>query len=527
MNQLFIGIDIGTSGARVLAVDGAGRLVAQATAEYPLATPRPGWTEQNPADWWEAAASCLRRVTAQVDHARIAGVGLTGQMHGSVFLDAGGSVIRPALLWNDQRTAAECAEIEQRVGRERLLALAGNRALTGFTAPKVLWLRSHEPEHYARLAHLLLPKDYLRFRLTGAYATEVSDASGTLLLDVAARAWSRPIMEALDLPPAILPDLYEGSDVTGRVGAEAAAETGLPAGTPVVGGGGDQAAGAVGVGLVAEGMASLSLGTSGVVFAASAQPGHLAAAGAKAPAGLPAEALSTVHSFCHAVPGMWHVMGVMLSAGGSLRWLRDALYARETAEARAAGAEPYDLIAGEAAAVPPGAEGLLFLPYLTGERVPHPDPDARGAFVGLGLRHARAHMARATMEGIAMGLRDNLDLIRALGVPVQELRVTGGGGRSPIWREILAAVLEAPLRLLEVDEGPAFGAAILAAAGTGAYESVPAACAAMVRPAGAVPVDEGLAARYGQLLPLFRQTYLQLRPVFPALVKQWNDEVDA
>jgi xylulokinase len=519
MEQLFIGIDIGTSGARVLAVDAAGRLVAQATAEYPLATPRPGWTEQNPADWWAAAAACLRQVTVQVDPAQIAGVGLTGQMHGSVFLDADGGVIRPALLWNDQRTAAECAEIEQRVGREWLLALAGNRALTGFTAPKVLWLRNHEPEHFARLAHLLLPKDYLRYRLTGRCATEVSDASGTLLLDVAARQWSQPIMAALDLPMGILPELFEGSDVTGWVGAEASYETGLPEGTPVVGGGGDQAAGAVGVGLVAEGMASLSLGTSGVVFAASSQPGHLAASGAAAPEGLPAEALSTVHSFCHAVPGMWHVMGVMLSAGGSLRWLRDALYARETAEARSAGAEPYEVITGEAATVAPGAEGLLFLPYLTGERVPHPDPDARGAFVGLGLRHGRGHMARATLEGIAMGLRDNLDLIRALGVPVQELRLTGGGARSPLWREILAAVLEAPLRLLEVDEGPAFGAAILAAAGTGAYESVPAACAAMVRPAGSIPVDGDLAARYGTLLPLFRETYLQLKPVFPPLTR--------
>ena len=520
MKPLFLGIDIGTSGARVIAVDPDGKLEALATVEYPLATPKPGWTEQNPGDWWSASADCLRKVIAKVGADRIRGIGLTGQMHGSVFLDTNGEVIRPALLWNDQRTGPECAEIEERVGKERLLALCGNRALTGFTAPKVLWLRNHEPENFARLAHLLLPKDYLRLRLTGVYASEVSDASGTLLLDVGRRTWSEPVMEALGLPMSILPALYEGSDITGRVSADAARETGLPEGIPVVGGGGDQAAGAVGVGLVSEGMASLSLGTSGVVFAASNKPGHLAAARATTPAGLPAEALSTVHSFCHAVPGMWHVMGVMLSAGGSLRWLRDTLYVRETAEARAANKEPYDTITGEASGVKPGAEGLVFLPYLTGERVPHPDPNARGAFVGLGLRHSRGHMSRAVLEGIAYGLRDNLDLIKALGVPVAELRVTGGGAKSPVWRDILAGILNTPLRQLAVDEGPAFGAAILAAAGTGFFKDVPAACAAMVKTADGIAVQADLAAEYAQLLPLFRETYLQLKPVFPGLLER-------
>jgi xylulokinase len=519
MQPLFIGIDIGTSGARVIAVDAEGRLAAMATEEYPLLMPQPGWTEQNPSDWWDAVAACLRKVTAAVDVGRVQGIGLTGQMHGSVFLDAAGDVIRPALLWNDQRTEAEVAEITERVGYERLLALCGNRALTGFTAPKVLWLRNHEPEHYARLAHLLLPKDYIRYRLTDAFASEMSDASGTLLLDVAARTWSLPVVEALGIDPAVLPTLHEGTGITGYVTPAAAAATGLPAGIPVVGGGGDQAAGAVGVGLVAPGMASLSLGTSGVVFAASAEPGHLSSGAAATPAGLPPEALSTVHSFCHAVPGMWHVMGVMLSSGGSLRWLRDALYPRETAEARAAGLEPYDTLTAEAAGVAPGAEGLLFLPYLTGERVPHPDPKARGAFVGLGLGHGRSHMARAVLEGIAFGLRDNLDLIRALGVPVEELRLTGGGAKSPLWRQILAAVLEAPLRLLAVDEGPAFGAAILAAAGTGHFPDVPAACAAMVRPAEGVAVDPSLAGAYQKYLPVFRKAYIQLKPVFPELAK--------
>ena len=542
MKEVYIGIDIGTGGARVLAVDGSGTLVAQATQEYPLLTPRPGWTEQNPEDWWAATAACLRRVTVEVGPDRVRGVGLTGQMHGSVFLDDQGQVIRPALLWNDQRTQAECDEIVARVGADRLLALAGNRALTGFTAPKVLWLRKHEPEAYARVRHLLLPKDYLRYRLTGEYATDVSDASGTLLLDVAARRWSEPILAALEIDPGILPRLAEGPEVTGYVTPAAAAETGLPAGIPVVGGGGDQAANAVGVGLVSEGAASLALGTSGVVFAATRQPGHVrtgysvganrrdgaatCAAGAGspdpaqvvAPPGLPQDSLSTVHSFCHAVPGMWHVMGVMLSSGGSLRWLRDSLYARDAAEDRQAGREPYDRITGEAATVPAGAEGLLFLPYLTGERVPHPDPSARGAFIGIGLQHTRAHFARAVMEGIAFGLRDNLDLIRALGVNVTELRITGGGSRSPLWRTILAAALGVPLRRMAVDEGPAFGAAILAATGTGAYPDVAAACAAMVRTGDAVPVDAELEARYAALLPLFRQAYVQLKPLFPQLV---------
>lgn len=515
MSGLYIGIDIGTGGARVLAVDATGALIAQATQEYPLYTPRPGWTEQHPTDWWLATAACLRRVTAQVQAERIKGIGLTGQMHGSVFLDADGQVIRPALLWNDQRTQAECDEITATIGREHLIALTGNQALTGFTAPKLLWLRKHEPEAYARLAHLLLPKDYIRFRLTNGCSTDLSDASGTLLLDVAARQWSEPLLEALSISPAILPRLAEGPEITGLITPAAARETGLPAGTPVVAGGGDQAAGAIGVGLVAEGAASLALGTSGVLFAATAQPGHLGEC--IPPNGLPADSIATIHSFCHAVPGMWHVMGVMLSAGGSLRWLRDALYAREAVEARSAGEEPYDRITAEAAQVSPGAEGLLFLPYLTGERVPHADPGARGAFIGLGLQHERAHMARAVLEGIALGLRDNLDLIRGFGLNPAELRITGGGGRSPLWRQILAGALGLPLRRMAVDEGPAFGAAILAATGTHAYPDVTSACKAMVHTADEVSVEPSLVAQYESLLRTYRSAYTQLKPFFPLL----------
>lgn len=518
--ELFLGVDVGTGGVRVLAVDAAGRVAAAAAAEHPLHVPRPGWTEQDPRDWWSAAVACFRSITAQVPAAGIGGIGLTGQMHGSVFLDRHGEVIRPALLWNDQRTAAECRELEERVGRAELLRVCGNPALTGFTAPKVLWLRRHEPEQYARLRHLLLPKDYLRYRLTGALATDLSDASGTLLLNVAERRWAAGVLGALELDPQILPELHEGPGVTGRVTAAAAAATGLPAGIPVVAGGGDQAAGAVGVGLAQPGQISLSVGTSGVVFAPTDRPAHLFAAGAAVPTGLDAGALETVHSFCHAVPGIWHVMGVMLSSGGSLRWLRDTLYAPEAAADRAAGREPYDRITAEAEQAAPGAEGLLFAPYLTGERTPHANPHARGAFVGLGLHHSRAHMARAVLEGIALGLRDCLDLVRALGVQGEEVRITGGGARSPLWRAIIAGALGLPLRLLEVDEGPAFGAAILAAVGCGAHPSVPAACQAMVRTGAAVPVDPALADRYSRLLPLFRQSYRQLAPVFPALTEE-------
>lgn len=514
---LFLGVDVGTGGVRVLAVDPAGRVVAQATAEHPLHVPRPGWTEQDPRDWWQAAVRCFRQVTGQVSPGQIQAIGLTGQMHGSVFLDRHGEVIRPALLWNDQRTVAECREIEDRVGTETLLRIAGNPALTGFTAPKVLWLRRHEPEHYARLAHLLLPKDYLRYRLTGALATDVADASGTLLLDVGARRWSQEIIAALELNPAILPKVYEGPEITGRVTPEAAAETGLPPGIPVVAGGGDQAAGAVGVGLVRPGQVSMSVGTSGVVFAPTERPGHLQAGAAQVPPGLDPRSLRTVHSFCHAVPGLWHVMGVMLSSGGSLRWFRDTFYRREAEEDRAAGQEPYDRITREAAEVPPGAEGLLFLPYLTGERTPHANPYARGVFVGLGLHHDRRHLARAVLEGIALGLRDSLDLIRALGVSPTEIRITGGGARSPIWRSIMAAVMGIPLRLMAVDEGPAFGAAILAAVGSGFYPTVPAACEAMVRVGEKVPVDPDLARRYEALVPLFRRCYRALEGIFPEL----------
>lgn len=409
--------------------------------------------------WWTATQRAVRSALAdaRADGREVAAVGLTGQMHGSVMLDASGSVVRPALLWNDQRTVQECAEIRARVGSPRLIELTGNDALTGFTAPKLLWVRNHEPDAWSRVKHVLLPKDYVRYRLTGELATDVADASGTLLLDVADRQWSRDVLADLDLDPRLLPALFEGPSVTGRVSAPAAEATGLLAGTPVVAGGGDQSANAVGVGAVTPTIGALSLGTSGVVFVPTREPLF--------------EPQGRVHSFCHAVPDTWHVMGVMLSAAGSLRWFRDTV---------APSSDFGDLVA-EAEDVQPGAEGLTFLPYLTGERTPHADPDARGAFIGLTVRHTRAHLTRAVLEGVAFGLRDGLELMRAAGVPTpQEFRASGGGTKSPLWRQIVADVLDVPVVTAATSEGAAFGAAVLATVAAGWSSSVPEASSAMV-----------------------------------------------
>jgi len=478
---LLLGLDVGTTGARAVAVDEAGRMRASASAEYPLHTPRPGWAEQDPADWWAGARSALRRVAASVG-GDVAGLGLTGQMHGSVFLDASGAVIRPALLWNDQRTAAQCARITELVGAERLIELAGNPALTGFQAPKVLWLRDEEPEAYARVAQVLLPKDYVRLLLTGERATDVSDASGTLLLDVRRRDWAEPILDALEIPRAWLPRVCEGPDVTGRLSASVAAELGLPAGLPVAAGGGDNAAAAVGTGIVRGGLVSCSIGTSGVVFAHSD-------AFAPDPSG-------RIHAFCHAVPGRYHLMGVTLSAGGSLRWWRDVV------------GSSYDDLAAEAAGVPAGAEGLLFLPYLTGERTPHMDPAARGAFFGLTARHSRAHLTRALMEGVVFSLRDSLEIMRGLGVAPDEVVATGGGARGRLWRELQADVLGVPVVRTAAEEGPAYGAALLGGVAAGTFENVADACARVELlpertepdPARGRVYDEAY-ARYRELYP--------------------------
>ncbi len=494
---LCIGLDIGTSGVKGLLLAERGRIVASATEDYPLLTPRPGWTEQDPEAWWQAACRVLRQLV-QTAPGRIEALGLTGQMHGSVFLDHDGQVIRPAILWNDQRTVDACALIEHRVGPARLRAIAGNPALTGFQAPKVLWLRDQEPAAYARVRHLLLPKDFIRYRLTGDFATDASDAAGTLLLDLGRRDWSSEILAALEIPRAWLPRVHEGPEVTGRISEAGGRASGLPPGLPVVAGGGDNAAAAVGAGVVESGTGFVSLGTSGVVFVPSRD--------------LQIDPNGALHAFCHAVPGQYHLMGVMLSAGGSLRWYRDVLAKAEAAAARAAGADPYDAMLARAAEVPPGAEGLFFLPYLAGERTPHMDPAARGAWIGLSLAHDERHLLRALLEGVAFGLADGLNLMRRLGVSPDRLYALGGGARSPLWRGILAATLDVPLQRLEVEEGPAMGAALLAAVGAGVHADVAAAAAAAVRPVGAPEAPEpALADHYRQLHGRFRRLYPALR----------------
>ncbi len=491
MTPTLLGIDLGTTSLRVLVVDADGAVVGQASASYPTAQPRPGWTEQDPDDWWAACRSALNELGARGLLKDVRAVGLTGQMHGSVFLDRRRRVLRPAILWNDQRTAQETAEIESRLTRRRLISLTGNRALTGFTAPKVLWLRRHEPGLFRRLRHLLLPKDYLRLRMTGDLATDVADASGTLLFDVRARAWSEEMMRLLDLDESILPAALESPAVSGTMTAKAAADLGLARGTPVVAGAGDQAAGAVGAGAVSPGLVMVSLGTSGVVFTSAARPAIQRA--------------GRLHAFCHAAPGVWHVMGVMLSAGGSMSWLAAALGKSEARLARMAGRSPV------------GAGGLVFLPYLSGERTPHADPAARGAFVGLTAAHGPGDLARAVMEGVAFGLRDCLELVRSLRLPIEEVRLTGGGARSPVWRQIVADVLGVPIMGLAAEEGPAHGAALLAGVGAGIWSDVPEACQAAVRTAGRVEPRSQTAIAYDALHDRYRDLYPKLKGTFSAL----------
>jgi xylulokinase len=445
--------------------------------EYPLATPRPGWAEQDPHDWWAASEAVLERLRARAG--RPAGIGLAGQMHGLVALDAAGDVVRPAILWNDGRTGAECAEIEERVGLERLISLTGNLAMTGFTAPKLLWLRRHEPDNFARIARIMLPKDYVRLRLCGEHAIDVADASGTLLFDVAGRRWSDEVLAALELDPAWLPRVLESPDVSGETAD----------GVPIAAGAGDQAAGALGVGVDRPGPLSVVLGTSGVVFAAMPE--------------FHADPEARVHAFCHAVPDEWHAMGVMLSAAGSLRWLRDIV----------APGVGFGELVDEAAAWEPGVEGLTFLPYLAGERTPHRDPDARGSFTGLSLRHDRGALVRAVMEGVAYGLRDSLDLLRELGVEPERGRASGGGARSELWLRIVASVLELPLERVEVEEGAAYGGALLGGVAGGVWADVGEAVRRCVRTRGDIEPDPAWVAAYAEGRETFRALYPALRAV--------------
>lgn len=487
-----VGIDISTTATKAILVRDDGAFRGVGMSSYGYETPRPMWTEQDPALWWAATVEAVRRVldTSGVAGSEVEAVGLTGQMHGSVLLDAAGDVVRPAILWNDQRTEAECDEIRRRVGQDRLIRITGNDALTGFTAPKLLWVAHHEPTNWAQVRHILLPKDYVRYRLSGEFAIDVADGSGTILFDLARRTWSPEVLDALELDQTLFPPTFEGPTVTGALSAEAAAASGLSAGTPLVAGGGDQSANAVGVGAVSEGIVALSLGTSGVVFATTEGPAI--------------ETRGRVHSFCHAVPDRWHMMGVMLSAAGSLRWLRSALAPDRT----------FEELVEAAAEVEAGSGGLFFLPYLTGERTPHPDARARGAFVGLTVRHELRHLTRAVLEGVAFGLKDGLDLMVGAGLdrPTQ-IRASGGGTRSGLWRQILADVLGAEIVTVTTEEGAAYGAALLAAVGAGWFSSVEEACARLVevRPA-ATPA--AWADTYRERHEVYKELYPALRPTF-------------
>jgi len=492
---LVLGIDVSTTATKAVLIDEKGAVRGIGISEYAFEVPRPQWSEQDPQLWWDGAVAAIGASMKQAGAGggEVAAVGLTGQMHGLVLLDDRNRVLRPAILWNDQRTAAECDLIRQVVGPQRLIEITGNDALTGFTAPKLVWVQRNEPDTWRQVANVLLPKDYLRLRLTGVYAMDKADSAGTLLFDLARRDWSDEVVAALRIDAAWLPKTFEGPQVTGAVSETAAAATGIAAGTPVVAGGGDQSANAVGVGAVAPGTMALSLGTSGVVFASTDAPLY--------------EPRGRVHAFCHAAPGRWHMMSVMLSAAGSLRWFRDAM---------APGTAFGDLVAA-AADVPAGSDGLIFLPYLSGERSPHPDPLARGAFVGLTLGHDRRHMTRAVLEGVAYGLRDGLELMLEAGTPAPgQILASGGGLASPLWRQILADVLGAPIAQPATSEGAAYGAGVLGAVGAGWYASVDAACAAMVSSTTvAAPGSDAAAYEVGH--GLYSSLYPALSPVFNSI----------
>ncbi len=498
-----LGIDIGTSGTKTLAIDETGKILASASSSYPCSHPRPGWSEQDPDLWWAATVATIRDVlaSAELKPAEVTGVGLSGQMHGSVFLDADGHVIRPALLWNDQRTSAQCAEIEEKAGgREALIRMVRNPALTGFTAPKILWVRENEPKSWEKVRQVLLPKDYIRYRLSGTYATEVSDASGTLLLDVANRRWSRELLDKLDLDPSLLPECFESphtSSVVSSIGSEA---TGLAVGTPIVGGGGDQQAGAVGNGIVRPGVVSATMGTSGVIFAHTAESGF--------------DPLGRLQRFCHAVPGESCAFGVVLAAGGSFQWLRNELGDLEIEAAKARHTDPYNLLTDEAALAGPGCEGLVFLPYLTGERTPHFDPFARGGWVGLTVRHGREHLIRSVLEGATFAMRDCLELVREMGVDLSQIRLSGGGARNPLWKQIQADIYGQDVVTINASEGPAFGVALLAQVGTGGFSTVAEACDATIQVVETTAMVPESKAIYDRLYPIYRQVYQDLKGTF-------------
>ena len=504
MNYL-IGADIGTSGTKTVLFDEAGTVIASATVDYPLYQPQNGWAEQDPDDWWRAAAASMKQVLGKsgVSPKQIVGIGLSGQMHGLVMLDAEGKVLRRAIIWCDGRTIAECDEITERVGAKRLIELTANPALPGFTASKILWVRKHEPEIYSKCRHILLPKDYIRYKLTGIFATEVSDASGMNLMDIPNRCWSDEVLRALEIDPALLPEMHESPDVIGTVTDEASALTGLAVGTPVVGGAGDNAAAAIGTGVVKEGRAFTTIGTSGVIFAHSDQ--------------VAIDPDGRVHSFCAAVPGAWSVMSCTLSAGGSLQWLRNQFFRAEMETASGMGCDPYYLMDKQAALSPIGANRLIFLPYLMGERSPLLDSNTRGVFFGLSAIHEKRDMLRAVMEGVTYSQRQCLDILRGMGITFSEMLACGGGGSSPFWRQMLAAVYGCPVSTPVSKESGALGVASLAGVGVGLYKDVPTACDAMLRVNPPQLPDAAASAAYEPFYQLYCKLYPQLKDSFAEL----------
>ena len=499
MQTYVLGVDVGTGGTRALIMGGDGRVFASATAEHePFASPETGWAEQRPEDWWRAAGIAIHKALdkGQLRADQISCVGFSGQMHGAVMLDDAGGVVRPAIIWCDVRTEKQCRDLTERIGAERLIRLTCNPALANFTITKLLWTRENEPQNWKRVRSVLLPKDYVRFRLTGEKATDVADASGTLLLNVAQRKWSEEVLQAAQMDRSLLPALFESPDICGKVSATGAEATGLAAGTPVVAGAGDQAAGAIGMGVVAPGAVSATIGTSGVVFAATDRP-------ALDPKG-------RLHTFCHGVPGRWHVMGVTQAAGLSLRWFRDCF----ACSARQGGGDPYEQLTAEATTVPPGSDGLLWAPYLMGERTPHLDPSARGALVGLTASHKRAHVVRAILEGVAFSLKDTFMIFSEMNVPVKSIRLGGGGARSPLWRQIQADVYGQAVEIVEAEEGAAFGAAILAGVGAKIWPSVDAACDSVVRVVERIPAIAANVALMNKAGHAYRRIYPAMKSIF-------------
>ncbi len=483
----YLGVDIGTGGSRAVVIDDRGKIVAQATEPHaPFDSPQPGWSEQDPDDWWRASSAAIRTVMTTVPADEIGAVSFSGQMHGSVFLDENDRVIRPALLWNDQRTEPQVEWLGHNIGDARIIELTGNRAVTGFTLPKLLWLRETEPENWTRVKTVLLPKDYIRLRLTGDKASDVADSSGTLMFDVRNRCWSDEMLAAVDLDVSILPRVYESTEITGVVSPDGASATGLKQSTPVVAGAGDNAAGAIGAGIVVPGSMGVTIGTSGVVFIVTDTPRF--------------DPKGRTHSLCHAIPGRWHMTGVTLAAGYSLKWLRETI----------APDRSYDELTAEAAKVRPGSDGLIWLPYLMGERSPHMDANARAGFIDLTASHTRGHLVRAVMEGVAFSLKESIDIFSGLGAPIDEIRLGGGGATSALWRQIQADVYGRSVSVIEGDEGAAMGAAILAGVGVGAWDSVDSACAEVIK------IRETIEPNTEATI-LLEENYETYRSLYPAL----------